>query len=91
MMTSTKQWQAEGIPGCVEIHKAKMTGTRIGVYQAEQLGLRHGHTRWLAECEEHGEVKAAPSLVVARQRARRPTTWCDGCKRLVGGRRGEAD
>jgi hypothetical protein len=80
----SKQWKARGIAGCVEEKRTKSTGTHVGVYQAHQLGLKLGRTRWLVECEEHGEVRSTRSLVDARRRARAPMSWCEGCRSLVG-------
>lgn len=70
-----------GLAGCVQRHRARQTGTLVGVYHAEQAGLDPDGGPWVTVCEDHGSVINHETLAQAKSHATDPEGWCEDCRR----------
>jgi hypothetical protein len=72
-------YSTEGRKGCVQLRKAKSTGTMVGVYNCEQADLDTDDGSWATVCEDHGSIVNHDTLATARSHASAPEGWCDEC------------
>jgi hypothetical protein len=75
-----RQYNHNNLAGCVQQHRSRKTGTKVGVYNAEQSGLDPDAGPWVTVCEDHGFTVNHPTLALAREWAPDPTGWCDVCR-----------
>lgn len=77
-----KLYDYNNLAGCVSQHKAKATGTVVGVYHAKQSGMEVGEDDcpWLTVCEDHGVLVSHPTLKLAKHHAPCPDEWCHKCQ-----------
>lgn len=80
-----KQYSAHGRAGCVQLRKARRTGTTVGVYHTEQAAM--GGEKWSIVCEDHGFIISIDTLSLARDHATEPDQWCEDCQAHAGTRR----
>jgi hypothetical protein len=71
----------DGRAGCVQLRRARSTGTLVGVYDGEQAGLDtdDGASPWSTVCEEHSTCVSHRTLALARDHAAAPEGWCEDC------------
>lgn len=81
----SRTYEAHGLAGCVQIKRARQTGTLIEVFHADQAQLRddpdNPRTRWVCSCAVHGVLIYHRTLALARSHAARPKDWCEGCRK----------
>ncbi len=76
-----KYYHHNDLAGCVQQRIARITGTRVGVYHAEQSGLDNDpEYPWITVCEEHDVLCSHPTLKIAKDHAVDPTGWCHLCQ-----------
>lgn len=77
-----KQYDFNGLAGCVVQRKSRRTGFLVGLYAAEQAGLdsSDGVGPWSTICEEHGHIINHDTLALARSHLGDPVGWCDLCR-----------
>lgn len=79
-MKVRKQYNHNGLAGCVRQFKSQATRTKVGIYYGPQAELScDGISPWVAVCEEHGAMVCNDSLMDAL-RCRDPQYWCDHCR-----------
>lgn len=71
-----------GLAGCVVQRVARNTGTRVGLYYAEQAGLDPQPGSWTTACEEHSTMIYHSTLALARRHLPDPAGWCEDCRKL---------
>lgn len=71
--------------GCVQLRRARSTGTVVGVYDAGPAGLDPEGGRWNTVCDEHGFVCSHETLATARAFAASPEDWCEPCQANLAG------
>jgi hypothetical protein len=77
-----KQYTANGLAGCVEQRTNRLTGFKVGVYQAAQAGMESDPaTPWATVCEEHNSICVHGTLALARSHAGDPPGWCEDCRK----------
>ena len=69
----------DGRKGCVQLRRAKSTGTLVGVYNCDQADLDTDDGSWATVCEEHGSICNHDTLKLARDHASAPDQWCEEC------------
>jgi len=75
-----KQYQHNGLSGCVTRFKSRVTGTLVGIYHAAQSGHEDDpESPWISVCEEHHTFVRQSTLASARL-TRSPTEFCDECR-----------
>jgi hypothetical protein len=52
----------------------------VGVYDGEPGGFDVEGGRWQTVCEVHGSILSHETLALARDWARDPWFWCEGCQ-----------
>jgi len=80
---TTKQYNFNGLAGCVTQKKARRTGTLVGVYNSEQSevgDVGDPLTAWMTVCEEHGMLVGHSSLKLALSHSSDPEGWCEDCR-----------
>lgn len=75
-----KRYNHAGLAGCVEIRRARSTGTRVGVYHAEQAAIDPSGGRWVTVCETHSTLCNHDTLALARLHRSDPAGWCEDCR-----------
>lgn len=76
-----KQYNFDGLGGCVVRRKARKTGTLVGVYHGVQSGMEcDRETPWVTVCEEHGNLVGHRSLRDAMGWAADPEMFCEDCR-----------
>ncbi len=82
MRTSKKKYSFNGLAGCVVQRVAQQTGTRVGVYHAEQAGMdTDPKLPWASVCEVHHALVLHPGVALAILHASDPQGWCEECRR----------
>lgn len=51
-----RQYDFNGLAGCVEQRKSRETGLLVGLYHAEQAGMDPAAGAWATVCEAHGHL-----------------------------------
>jgi hypothetical protein len=76
-----KQYEFNGLAGCVVQRRARQTGLFVGIYHNEQAGLDddEGRAPWSTVCESHGHVISHETLALAKFHAADPKGWCQQC------------
>ncbi len=72
--------------GIVAYRKARSTGTRVGLYHAEEAGLDSDPDMpWVTVCEDHSSMITHGTRRLAEQALSHPEDWCEPCQqRTVG-------
>lgn len=84
----TKEYNFNGLSGCVSQAKSRITGMLVGIYHGEQSGMESDQdTPWQTVCEQHNTLVGHASLKLAREHAPDPTGWCEECRAAVEARR----
>ena len=85
-MPPQTQHALNGVAGLVRRTRSRITGTEVGLYNAEQAGMDsdEGRNPWATVCEVHHNVCAHPTFQLARSHAADPTGWCGACQDAVG-------
>lgn len=80
-MNARKQYDFNGLAGCVVQKKSRVTGTLVGVYNSGQAGLEDDPScSWATVCEEHNTLICHPSLKLALSHSADPEGWCQFCR-----------
>ncbi len=80
-MRPVKQYDHNGLAGCVEQRRNRITGFMVGVYHCVQAGMEDDPTiPWATVCEEHNMLVCHPTLALARSHAADPQGWCEDCR-----------
>lgn len=75
-----RQYDFNSLAGCVIQRRSRISGTLVGLYQAEQAGLDPEAGRWVTVCEDHATCVNHATLAAARAHLPDPTMWCDPCR-----------
>jgi hypothetical protein len=75
-----RQYAFNGLAGCVEQRRSRITGTLAGLYQAEQAGMDPEAGKWSTVCEDHATCVNHATLAIARAHLPDPTSWCETCR-----------
>lgn len=75
-----RQYDFNGLAGCVMQRRSRVTGTLAGLYQAEQAGMDPEAGNWVTVCEDHSTCVNHATLAAARAHLSDPTMWCDDCR-----------
>ncbi|WP_247391731.1 hypothetical protein [Ralstonia pseudosolanacearum] len=75
-----RQYDFNGLAGCVEQRRSRLTGTLAGLYEAEQSGMDPEAGRWVTVCEDHSSCVNHATLAAARAHLADPSMWCDACR-----------
>jgi len=80
-----RDYSAHGLAGCVRLRTARTTGTKVGVYNAEQAGMDDGDGAlpWVTVCEAHGALINHETLALAKYHAVMPQDWCGSCQEAL--------
>lgn len=79
-----RQYEFNGLAGCVEQRRSRITATLAGLYQAEQAGLDPEAGRWVTVCEDHATCVNHATLAAARSHLSDPSMWCEACRTEMG-------
>jgi hypothetical protein len=82
-----RQYDFNGLAGCVIQRRSRISGTLAGLYQAEQAGLDPEAGRWVTVCEDHAACVNHATLAAARAHLPDPTMWCETCREAADERR----
>jgi hypothetical protein len=75
--------------GIVAYRKVRSTGTRVGLYHAEEAGIDSDpETPWMTVCEDHGNMVGHGTRRLAEQALSHPEDWCDQCQQAYQERPG---
>lgn len=76
-----KDYDYNGLAGCVVQRVSKKTGHLVGLYNNAQAGFDDdgGAMPWSTLCEPHSHVIAHRTLALARDHLGDPTGWCEDC------------
>lgn len=74
-----KEYDFNGLAGCVEQRKSRASGLMVGLYHAEQAGMDPEAGKWATVCEAHGQIVNHASLCLARFHLADPEGWCEVC------------
>lgn len=74
-----RQYDFNGLAGCVEQRRSRETGLLVGLYHAEQAGMDPEAGAWVTVCEVHGQLVNHETLALARSHLANPTGWCEVC------------
>ncbi len=89
-MKPRKEYETNGLIGCVEQRKCRKTGLLVGLYQSAQAGMEDDPEQpWSTVCEEHGNLVCHATLTLARQALSHPE-WCEDCQAIMDGPDGDA-
>jgi len=77
---SVKNYDFNGLVGCVMQRRSRDTGALIGLYHAGQAGMNADAGAWATVCEDHGTVVSHARLADARAWMAEPSIWCEGCR-----------
>jgi hypothetical protein len=67
--------------GLVSYHRARSTGTQVGVYKANEAGMEDDPaTPWATVCEPHAGVVCHTTRADAMAAAPYPNQWCPTCQ-----------
>ncbi|WP_199031318.1 hypothetical protein [Ralstonia sp. ASV6] len=75
-----RQYDFNGLAGCVIQSRSRITGTLAGLYQADQAGLDPDAGPWATVCEDHSTCINHDTLRLARAHLPDPSMWCDDCR-----------
>jgi len=78
MSKAPKQYNHNGLSGCVKQFRSRATRTLVGIYHGEQAGL-DSDCQWLSVCEEHHTCVQQATLASALL-TRDPREFCDACR-----------
>lgn len=80
-MRTVKQYDFNGLAGCVTQRKSRESKVLVGLYQAAQAGMEiDPETPWATVCEDHGNIVCHPTLTAAHHFLGFPAHWCDDCR-----------
>lgn len=75
-----KQYEFNGLSGCVTQFRSRATRTLVGIYHGVQSGIESDPDYpWVSVCEEHHTCVCHATLANARL-VRDPTDFCDDCR-----------
>lgn len=75
-----KEYDFNGLAGCVSQRKAQTTGTLVGVYHGAQSGMEMDpEYPWITVCEVHANCVSHSTLALAKSHAADPEGWCEDC------------
>lgn len=57
-----RQYSFNDLAGCVVQRRSRITGTIVGLYQAEQAGMDPEAGRWITVCEAHSTCVKSDGL-----------------------------
>ncbi|NTX44847.1 hypothetical protein HT749_15680 [Burkholderia cepacia] len=80
----SKLYEHNGLAGCVEQRRSRITGHVVGLYNAKQAGMDPDSGAWATVCEEHASICNHSTLALARAHLGDPTTWCEACRAELG-------
>lgn len=69
-------------PGCIQESRSRLTGSEVGLYEAEPAGYDPEGGRWVTVCHTHGTICNHETLVVARYHLPM-CEWCEDCMELL--------
>lgn len=75
-----RQYDSNGLSGCVTQRRSRLTGTLAGLYSAVQSGMDPEAGPWVTVCEAHATCVNHATLATARAHLADPSTWCDACR-----------
>lgn len=75
-----RQYDFNGLAGCVVQRRSRITGTLAGLYEAEQAGMDPEAGRWVTVCEDHSTCVNHATLTAARAHVSDPSMWCEECR-----------
>jgi hypothetical protein len=75
-----RQYGHNGLAGCVEQRRSRITGSLVGLYEAGQAGLDEDAGRWATVCEDHATSVNHATLATARSHMADPSLWCESCR-----------
>lgn len=75
-----KEYEFNGLAGCVVQRKSQRTGHLVGLYNAEQAGMDPDSGPWATVCEKHSIICNHSTLKLARDHLGDPTMWCEECQ-----------
>lgn len=78
---TVKEYNFNGLAGCVAQRVSRETGTLVGLYHGEQSGMEADpELPWVTVCEIHHNLVGHASLANAREHLGFPTNWCEECR-----------
>lgn len=66
--------------GCLELRRARSTGTIVGLYKAEEARLDTEGGPYVTVCEDHGHLVNHATRTMAERHLSRPDEWCAVCQ-----------
>lgn len=77
-----REYNHNGLAGCVQQHKNRETGTQVSVFQGIQAGMAQDPKIgiWVTVCEDHSSFVLNRSLEEAKLSAVKPTQFCGECR-----------
>jgi len=85
-----KEYTHNGLSGCVQQTRSRITGTLVGLYHGDQSGIESDpEVPWTTVCEEHNTLVCHRTLRLARDHAPDPTGWCQECRDNVAEKNSE--
>ena len=76
---SMKQYDKNGLAGCVQQTRTRYTGILVSLYNTAQADMDEGAGPWVTVCEKHSRILGHESLAVAKDFASCPQDWCETC------------
>lgn len=74
-----REYEFNGLAGCVVQRKSRETGLLVGLYNTEQSGMDSEAGAWATVCEIHGQIVCHETLKLASWHLGNPTGWCEVC------------
>lgn len=77
---TVKQYEHNGLTGCVAQWRSRDTKTLVGLYSSVQAGMENDpELPWSTVCEVHNTLVSHSCLAHARS-CRSPLEFCDDCR-----------
>ena len=74
-----KEYEYNGLKGCVFQRKCRKTRSIVGVYNAKQCGIEAEY-EWITVCEKHGVNVSSEKRADAISLMVDPMEWCTECR-----------
>lgn len=75
----TKEYEFNGLAGCVVQRRSQKTGLLVGLYHSEQSSMDPAAGPWVTVCEQHATTCNHTTFALARSHLGDPTGWCEVC------------
>lgn len=89
-MSARRKHGVHGNAGCIQMRRARSTGTMVGVYDSLQAGMETDPSAaWMTVCEEHSSCVGHRTRKLALSHAAEPEGWCEDCREKIDREVGE--